>query len=330
MLAVYAVLSFATPAHSDIEQGLSVDVYTYDPQILPERQEYTLCKDTVETAWTSVSQINHDWGGDIVAGCQGDFVIIHYYGYITFPTSGDITFQSLADDGFYMEIGGQTVINDWSLKGCYGSTGTHQFEANVSQYIDIWWYEYGGGACNILYMYNEQGISLVPAEVFTHNPAVVEPTPEPTPTPTPTIEPTPEPTVEPTPEPTVEPKPEPKPPVVEEPVQPEPEPAIELEPVIEPPAAPEPVQLTIEEIVAEQIALAEEDDIEIPEELAAIPVLGNVAVALAEAANYISNVGADLTPEERERSEKVIVSAVIVGQISQLTTAAAAGTRRSK
>jgi hypothetical protein len=332
MLAVYAVLSFAVPAHSETEQGLSVNVYTYDPQSTPEKQSYTPCMDTVETTWTSVSQINHDWAEGIVAGCQEDFVIIHYYGYITLPTSGEVIFQSFADDGFYMEIGGKTVINDWWLKGCYGSSGTHQFEANVSQYIDIWWYEYGGGACNILYMYDETGINIVPENAFTRTAIVVEPTPEPTPTPTPdpTVEPTPEPTVEPTPEPTTEPKPEPKPPIVEEPAKPKPEPEPVVEPVVEPPAAPEPVKPTIEDIVAQQIALAEEDDIEISEELAAIPVLGSVAVALADAINYVSNVGSDLTPEERERSEKVIVSAVIVGQISQLATAAAAGTGRSK
>jgi len=329
MLAVYAVLSFATPAHSEIEQGLSVDVYTYDPQALPERQAYTLCKDTIETTWTSIPQINHDWADGIIAGCQGDFVLIHYYGYITLPTSGDITFQSLADDGFYMEIGGETVINDWWLKGCSGSQGTHYFEANVSQYIDIWWYEYGGWACNTLYMYDETGMNVVPESAFTHNAVVVEPTPEPTSTPTP--DPTVDPTPDPTPDPTVEPKPEPKPSITEEPVEPEPEPTIEPEPVIELPVAPEPIQeLTTEEIVAEQIALAEEDDIQIPEELAAIPILGNVAVALADAANYVSNVGADLTPEEREKSQKVIVSAVIVGQVSQLATAAAAATRRLK
>jgi hypothetical protein len=329
MLAVYAVLSFAVPAHSEIEQGLSVDVYTYDPQSTPERQAYIPCKDTIETTWTSVPQINHDWADGIIAGCQGDFVIIHYYGYITLPTSGDITFQSLADDGFYMEIGGETVINDWWLKGCSGSQGTHHFEANVSQYIDIWWYEYGGWACNILYMYDETGFNLVPENVFTHDAIVVEPTPEPTPTPTP--EPTPEPTVEPTPEPTVDPEPRPEEPPTEQPVNPEPEPVVEPEPVIEPPVAPEPVQEpTTEEIVAEQMALAEEDDIEIPQELAAIPILGNVAVALADAANYVSNVGADLTPEERKKSQQVIVSAVIVGQVSQLTTAAAATTRRLK
>ena len=157
-----------------------------------------------------------------------------------------------------------------------------------------------------------------------------EPTVDPTPDPTPTVDPTPEPTVEPTPDPTptTDPTPEePKQPPVIEPVDPGQEPDLTPEPVTEPPVASQP---TVEEIVADQIALAEADDIEIPEELAAIPVLGNLAVALADAANYISNVGADLTPEQRKKSQKVIVSAVIVGQVSQLATAAAATTRRSK
>ena len=160
-----------------------------------------------------------------------------------------------------------------------------------------------------------------------------EPTIDPTPDPTPTIDPTPEPTIEPTVDPTPEPRPtvdptleEPKQPPVIEPVDPGQEPDTIIEPVIEPPVASQP---TVEVIVAQQIALAEADDIQIPEELAAIPVLGNVAVALADAANYVSNVGADLTPEQRKKSQKVIVSAVIVGQVSQLATAAAA-TRRSK
>lgn len=155
-----------------------------------------------------------------------------------------------------------------------------------------------------------------------------EPTVEPTPDPTPTTDPTPEPTIKPTPEPTQEPTPEePKQPVITQPADAEQEPVITPGPVTEPPVASQP---TVDEVVAEQIALAEADDIEVPEELAAIPVLGNVAVALADAANYISNVGADLTPEQRKKSQKVIVSAVIVGQVAQLATAAAAGTRRSK
>ncbi len=149
------------------------------------------------------------------------------------------------------------------------------------------------------------------AVVLTYVPvAPVEPTPEPTPeepTPEPTVEPTPEPTptVEPTvePEPVFTPEPEPTPEVTPEPVTPEPE--------------QEAAQPTIEELLMEE---AKEDDIVVPEELAAIPVLGGAVVALADAINFVGNVGADMTPEVREQSQKVVVAAVIVGQVAQITT----------
>jgi outer membrane biosynthesis protein TonB len=109
--------------------------------------------------------------------------------------------------------------------------------------------------------------------------------PESTPTPTPEPEPSPEPTVEPTVEPT-------------------------------PP--------TEEEVMEELWAEATADDIVVSEELAAIPVLGSAIVALADAINFVGNVGADMSPEVREQSEKVVVSAVIVTQIA--TQAAATAT----
>jgi hypothetical protein len=113
--------------------------------------------------------------------------------------------------------------------------------------------------------------------------------PEPTPEPEPTTEPEPEPEPEPTPEPTVE-----------------------------------PVPPTTEEVLDELWAEATEDDIVIAEELANIPVLGSAIVALADAINFVGNVGADMTPEVREQSEKVVVSAIIVTQVA--TQAAATAT----
>jgi len=113
----------------------------------------------------------------------------------------------------------------------------------------------------------------------------VEPEPEP--------EPTTEPTPEPSPEPTVEPTVEPTPPTEEE---------------------------VMEELWAEATA----DDIVVSEELAAIPVLGSAIVALADAINFVGNVGADMSPEVRKQSEKVVVSAIIVTQIA--TQAAATAT----
>jgi hypothetical protein len=230
-LAFAPILTFSPTAQAEPLQGLGVDVYTFDSSALPDRQAYTLCAS--ETVWTSVSNLNHDWGGDVVAGCQSDFVLIHYYGYITFDFSGDVYFQSIADDGFFMSIGEQTVIDNWWLKGCSGSVGVHQFEAGVSQRFDAWWYEYGGGACNVLYAtLGDAGWGVVPDSAFSRD-AVEPPIVEPPVVEPPVVEP---PVVEP---PIVEP-PIVEPPIVEPPIV---EPPIVEPPVVEPPVVEPPVVL---------------------------------------------------------------------------------------
>ena len=169
--------------------------------------------------------------------------------------------------------------------------------------------------------------------------APVEPQPTPAPSPEPTPEPTPAP---PAPEPAPAPAPEPAPPApepappIEEPVvsppvpapnppAPAPAPPQEPEPTPEPapvpPAVPEPPTPVVEPpTVAEQMtvlaAAAEADDPQVPEELAAIPLLGNAAVAVLDAFNALGNVGADMLPEERKEAQQVVVSSVIVGQIA--------------
>jgi uncharacterized membrane protein YqgA involved in biofilm formation len=52
--------------------------------------------------------------------------------------------------------------------------------------------------------------------------------------------------------------------------------------------------------------------------------IGAVAGEVLNAFNDLGNVGADMSPEQRERSEETVVAAVIVGQVAQLATATAA------
>ena len=165
------ILTFTPTAQAEPLQGLGVDVYTYDPSALPERQAYTLCEG--ESVWTSVPNLDADWGGDVVAGCQQEFVLIHYTGYLISPKSGDITFQSWADDGFFFSLDGVTVIDDWFLKGCSGSSATIPMVANQPYKFDAWWYEYGGGACNRLYWDAEgEGMNIVSANAFSSEPVL--------------------------------------------------------------------------------------------------------------------------------------------------------------
>ena len=172
----------------------------------------------------------------------------------------------------------------------------------------------------------------------------IEPTLNPEPTPTPTQEVQPEPTQEttPTPEPTPTQQPQEQP--IETPVQslPEPEPTIlsstsPLEPTLEPtpepsptptpsvsevasvpvveasPTAsdlvpnlePEPVQEVVQES-AQVVAL------EVPIALASIPGI----TAVFEAAEAFMNIGSDMTDEQREESQSVVIAAVIVTQLA--------------
>jgi hypothetical protein len=153
---------------------------------------------------------------------------------------------------------------------------------------------------------------------------------EPTPTPTETEEPVKEPE-----EVKPEPIPEPEPPVSPEPS--EPELPVNIETV-------DPATLSNEQ-VAELISVANEilnnseqgsaeyeealealfvaaaaNDIELSEELAAIPGLS----AAVDAINFIGNVGADMSPKVREESEKVVVTAIVaVGAAVNAATGAA-------
>ena len=177
----------------------------------------------------------------------------------------------------------------------------------------------------------------------------VSPTPSITPTETPTPEPTPSPTETETPTPT--PTPEPvidnsdnapistQEPVIVEPtpslppiVEPEleiVEPVTELEPsetpIIEPELSVEQLEeLRQEEIIQEYIA-ENTLELEIPTALADIPGVAEIFAAT----EAILNVGSDMTPVQREESQSVVVAAVLVQQIAQIS-AVASISRRNK
>jgi hypothetical protein len=147
--------------------GLQANIYTFNSDTpYPERDttKYTFCK-TI-----TVDSIDKDWGGGDIEGCGGDFVMIHYTGYLTVPTSDNYEFLAQADDGWYMTIG-DTVVNDnWVLKGCGGWWSQPiTLEGGKSYPIDAWFYEYGGGACNQLIYSNTQIWGTVPADWFSQN-----------------------------------------------------------------------------------------------------------------------------------------------------------------
>jgi hypothetical protein len=59
---------------------------------------------------------------------------------------------------------------------------------------------------------------------------------------------------------------------------------------------------------------AQQDDIVLDESLAAIPLLGDVLGGATELVNFLGNAGADMSPQVREQSEKVVVTAIVAVQ----------------
>ncbi len=205
---------------------------------------------------------------------------------------------------------------------------------------------------------------ITPSPQPSPEPSPTQPEVEPTPTPSP--EPSQKPTVEPVPtdKPTEKPAistptPEPTPSITPTPSVPEKEPevvkeevVINKETVIENIDSINPADLSeaeaaqlvevANEIFAtaepgspeysqalEALAIAAEaDDAELPEELAAIPLIGDVAGAALEVFNNVGNIGADMSPQVREKAEQTVIASVIAAQaaIAAVATASSVAT----
>jgi hypothetical protein len=186
--------------------------------------------------------------------------------------------------------------------------------------------------------------SAEPSPVVSDTPTLA-PTPQPSPTQNPTSTPTPDPLPLPTPDPTpiVDPIPiiEPDPVVL-----PEPDPILEPDPIPDPVPEPEPTdEPELEPIVEPTPEPTEPETVVLnngvvltPEVAAAVALIQDPGALIAElftnpgaALEALSNVGADMSPETREKAEDIVVGTIIVGQIaaSALATTTSAANRRN-
>ncbi len=121
----------------------------------------------------TVTSLNYNWGsGYVLDSGRGSSVIVNFYGYITIPDTGsqDIQFYLYADDGVYMKIDSTVVINDWNEQapGMWNYISTDQtLTGGQTYYIDMWWYENGGGAAVKLYWDQTGSVALVPSSAYS-------------------------------------------------------------------------------------------------------------------------------------------------------------------
>lgn len=176
----------------------------------------------------------------------------------------------------------------------------------------------------------------------------IEPTEQPSPTPIATDSPTPTPSQEPTPLPTQEPltdnsndeaifvevipetlpTPEPtqtampEPEIVEQTVEPE---TIET-PIVEPELSVEELQEQLQEQINIEYIAENTIELAVPTALAEIPGVEEIFAAT----EAIMNVGSDMTEEQREESQSVVVGAIIITQIASMASISVSQTSTRK
>jgi hypothetical protein len=332
------------------QQGVTMTVYDGSPLgLIPweTTPDLPVCYSAV------VPNIDYDWGGAAPAeGCPGDFFLVNFTGWLTVPESGQWEFLNWSDDGWRMTLDGVLTLDDWNFHGCGGhwsgpNEGYSNLIAGQSYALDIWMFEWGGGACARLWFGAPTlGYGVVPAAWLTTSavpmpepsPSIepspepspsIEPSPEPSPSeepspspspsqepsyePSPTPTPEPSPTATPQPSPTAEPSPVPTPTVTTTPTPtpvPTPEPSVEPTPTPEPTVEPTPSPSPSPDNIAEQTVAA------VGEAVAA------VAETVTQAIEAITNLGKDLSPAEKEKAAPVAV-AIVISQVASAAVAAA-------
>jgi hypothetical protein len=99
------------------------------------------------------------WGsGQVLNSGRVDDVIVTFEGQVTAPDGVNvISFGGYTDDGFKLEIDGETVINNWVDQGStWSSFASVDFTSDRTKDIKIWYYENGGGA-NITFAWSHSG-----------------------------------------------------------------------------------------------------------------------------------------------------------------------------
>lgn len=158
------LLAFAltvTVSRAEPVSGLTVSAYEVD-RIPPTRTDlsYRLCGSP------DYRNITQTWGGGSVAGCRADRVMVHYAGFIQIPEHDTLQFYLVSDDGGWLQVG-NWEYGYWRDRGCWGSSsGSVDLSAGVYEFHD-WYYENGGGACNVLYWSIDGGAwTVVPESAF--------------------------------------------------------------------------------------------------------------------------------------------------------------------
>jgi hypothetical protein len=158
-----ALWVWVSPAKANVNYGVNVTVYNNygynaSPPVPPNRP----------VVGTMVAgNIDHSFDQEPLFQMYEDFVV-HYDGFITAPSTGNIEFMAQADDGTKFYLDGVLVTDDWVDKGGGGSVSDPVYMvAGQPVPFTLWFYENGGGAWVELWWMHDDQWEIVPASAFT-------------------------------------------------------------------------------------------------------------------------------------------------------------------
>ena len=110
--------------------------------------------------------------------CPADRFTAYYYGYIKAPITGIVNFFVQSDDGFYMTIDGQTIIDDWYVQafGNPNSSGSFKMKKDQIYTFKAWYFENDVGAGSKLYWnlktnkFLDSQTVIIPTQYFATDP----------------------------------------------------------------------------------------------------------------------------------------------------------------
>ena len=160
-----AVWSYSTPAHADAG-NLLVTSYKINPELGP-----VVGPGNIPCNQYTADDINNDWGGDIVAGCDYDQVVVHWQGTLTVPVMTMLVVQH--DDGAALLLNGDYWVDQWYDTGCQWDYV--QIEPGTYD-LDFWFYENGGDACAALWQSPLDAYEWAPVPPSWYGPSIPETT----------------------------------------------------------------------------------------------------------------------------------------------------------
>ncbi|MCP3142346.1 PA14 domain-containing protein [Pyxidicoccus xibeiensis] len=120
------------------------------------------------------AQVDFEWEYGIPPGTaisNYDTFSVRWTGTLTAPVTGLYTFTTSTDDGVRLWVGGQSVINNWTLQNDYDplSTGTASLVAGQSYPLVMEYFEGPGLAhARLSWAYPGQALQVVPASALSH------------------------------------------------------------------------------------------------------------------------------------------------------------------